>query len=73
MKKETVTGLGSGYIFVPTPEGYTIITAVNPNWGYEYCVQGVSAYLGGDTILFFNKAVPTNVTFTVNVYWYKTS
>lgn len=69
----TVTGLGSDYIFLPTPAGYTIITAVNPNWGYEYCVRGVSAYLGGDTILFFAQAVPTNVSFTVNVYWYKTS
>lgn len=73
MKKETITGLGSDYIFLPTPEGYSIITAVNPNWGYEYCVRGVSAYLGGDTILFFTQAVPTNVSFTVNVYWYKTS
>lgn len=73
MKKETITGLGSDYIFLPTPEGYSIITAVNPNWGYEYCVRGVSAYLGGDTILFFAQAVPTNVSFTVNVYWYKTS
>ena len=73
MKKETITGLGSGYIFLHTPKGYSIITAVNPNWGHEYCVTGVSAYLGGDTILFFNKAVPTTVSFTVNVYWYKTS
>ena len=73
MKKETITGLGSDYIFLPTPEGYSIITAVNPNWGYEYCVRGVSAYLGGNTILFFTQAVPTNVSFTVNVYWYKTS
>ena len=73
MKKETVTGLGSGYIFLPALEGYTIITAVNPNWAYEYFVQGVSAYLGGGPVLFFNKAVSTNVSFTVNVYWYKTS
>ena len=74
MKKETVTGLGSGYIFLNTPKGYTIITAVNPNWGgYEYFVEGVSAYLGGSTILFFDKVIPTTTSFTVNSYWYKTS
>lgn len=73
MKKETVTGLDSGYIFLTTPEGYTIMTAVNPNWANEYFVTGVSAYANGYTVLFFNKAVPKTVTFTVNSYWYKTS
>ena len=73
MKKETITGLGGDYIFLATPEGYTIMTAVNPNWANEYFVTGVSAYTNGYTILFFNKTVPTNVSFTVNVYWYKTS
>lgn len=73
MKKETITGLGSGYIFLAAPEGYTIMTAVNPDWANEYCVTGVSAYANGYTILFFNKAVPTTVTFSVNSFWYKTS
>lgn len=73
MKKETITGLGGGYIFLATPEGYTIMTAVNPDWANEYCVTGVSAYTNGYTILFFNKAVPTTATFSVNSFWYKTS
>ena len=73
MKKETITGLGGGYIFLATPEGYTIMTAVNPDWANEYCVTGVSAYANGYTILFFNKAVPTTATFSVNSFWYKTS
>ena len=73
MKKETITGLGSGYIFLATPEGYTIMTAVNPDWANEYCVTGVSAYTNGYTILFFNKDVPTTATFSVNSFWYKTS
>lgn len=73
MKKETITGLGGGYIFLAAPEGYTIMTAVNPDWANEYCVTGVSAYTNGYTILFFNKAVPTTATFSVNSFWYKTS
>lgn len=73
MKKETITGLGGGYIFLATPEGYTIMTAVNPDWANEYCVTGVSAYANGYTILFFNKDVPTTATFSVNSFWYKTS
>ena len=68
MKKETITGLGGGYIFLAAPEGYTIMTAVNPDWANEYCVTGVSAYANGYTILFFNKAVPTTATFSVNSF-----
>lgn len=73
MRNETVTGLGGDYIFLNNPSGYTIMTAVNPNWANEYYVTGVSAYTNGYTILFLNKAAPTTASFAVNSYWYKTS
>mgnify|MGYP006981469320 CR=1 FL=1 len=73
MKKETVTGLGSSYIYLNNPSGYTLMTAMNPDWSNEYYVTGVSAYTNGISILFWNKAVPTSVSFTINAFWYKTS
>lgn len=71
MRSETLSGTGGNYIFVTIPTGYTLITAMNPNWANEYYVTGVSAYTNGFGVLFWNKEIPTSVSFTVNTFWIK--
>lgn len=71
VRTETFTGTGGNYSFVTFPEGYTLITAMNPNWANEYYIVGVSAYTNGYGVLFWNKEIPTSVSFTINTFWIK--
>ena len=73
MTKETINGMGTNYLYLPTKEGYSCMTAVNPSFASPYYVTGISAWANGTTVIFLDHTMADTESIALNVFWYKTS
>lgn len=73
MTEETINGMGTNYLYLPTKEGYSCMTAVNPSFASPYYVTGISAWANGTTVIFLDHTMADTESIALNVFWYKTS